>query len=153
MTGLTAFVKESNRIEGILREPTKAEIDAHKKLLRLSELDAKDIEDFVAVIAPGHQLRRHVGLDVRVGNHIAPPGGMNIVVKLDELLADLGRSDPYEIHQRYEHLHPFTDGNGRSGRAIWLWMFEQMGIADRVMKLGFLHSWYYASLSHHHTKA
>lgn len=149
MSGLTAFVKESNRIEGILREPSNDEIDAHKKLLRLSELSASDLEAFVKVIAPGHQLRRHVGLDVRVGNHIAPPGGMNIVVKLDELLEDARDGDPYDIHQRYEHLHPFTDGNGRSGRALWLWMFEQMGISDRVMKLGFLHNWYYASLSHH----
>ena len=149
MNRLTEFVRESNRIEGILREPSNAEINAQEKLLHLEHVTTDNLEAFVSVIAPGHELRRHIGLDVSVGEHIAPPGGANIVVKLDEILDDVLETDPYFIHQRYEHLHPFTDGNGRSGRALWLWTMQRHGMLKRALALGFLHNWYYSSLSHH----
>ena len=45
-----------------------------------------------------------------------------------------------ETHVRYELLHPFLDGNGRSGRALWLWLMGQA-------PLGFLHTFYYQTLS------
>lgn len=147
MSRLVAFVRENNRIEGILREPTKDEIAVHNALLSKAELVVNDVEDFVAIVAPGHKLRRHHGLDVHVGSHIAPPGGLDILVKLTEILASTQIDDPYDIHQRYEYLHPFTDGNGRSGRAIWLWMMNKRGKRDSALALGFLHSWYYDTLA------
>ena len=63
---------------------------------------------------------------------------------LGEILADAVDecSSAYVLHCRYESLHPFTDGNGRSGRALWLWMMG--GIEEAP--LGFLHTWYYQSL-------
>lgn len=152
MSGLTAFVKESNRIEGILREPTKAEIEAHKTLLATSSgcLEEKSLVAFVAVVAPGKLLRVKIGMDVRVGSHIAPRGGPDISDRLIEILTSAAEGlDPYAVHQAYEQLHPFMDGNGRSGRALWLWQMKQYGNYDRALALGFLHNWYYASLSHH----
>lgn len=145
---LRAFIRESNHIEGIDRAPTVAEFVAHNSMLACETLAVDDVVGFVGAIAPGHVLRDEPGINVRVGDYIAPYGGPHIAESLAEILNDARTGDPYLIHQRYERLHPFTDGNGRSGRAVWLWMMtrSERGYA-RAMALGFLHTWYYQSLS------
>ena len=141
---LLAFIAESNIIEG-MGQPTEREIAAHKNLLKLEKLTVADLEVFVGLVQPNAVLRRKVGLDVRVGDYIAPLGGPHIEIILKGLLDDANYGAPsYEIHMRYETIHPFTDGNGRSGRAIWLW--QRKGIAP----LGFLHQFYYDTLGNYH---
>ena len=143
MITLEEFVAESNRIEGI-DGVAPDDMMAHEELLSLRELSVKDIERFVFLVQPNAILRRPAGLNVRVGNHIAPPGGPKIEPALKKLLrlvnqdwVEEGHCDPaaYQAHLAYEDLHPFSDGNGRSGRAIWLWM--RRGLTGR----GFLHEW------------
>ncbi len=138
MNRLVEFVQESNRIEGILRYPFEDEIGAHERLLALDKITVPALEAFVAIVQPGAVLRRQIGLDVRVGNHIAPRGGLEIEQRLEGILDVMG--NPYITHLAYENLHPFTDGNGRSGRALWLW---QMG---GEAPIGFLHRFYYQTL-------
>lgn len=142
MVSLREFVRESNRIEGIHREPTNDEIEMHRYMETASSIEVSDVELFVSKIQPGAKLREHAGMNVRVGKHIPIAGGPVVKGMLENILMDMAESSPYAIHQRYEHLHPFMDGNGRSGRALWLRM---MGGSDRV-PLGFLHTWYYQSL-------
>lgn len=145
---LIAFVRESNRIEGITRAPRAAEIEAHERLLDLPEIQVRDLEAFVSACQPGAVLRRLEGMNVLVGNHRPPPGGPGIVKELEWILdAACVRKDPYLIHHAYETLHPFMDGNGRSGRALWAWqMTSAVGMSG--LRLGFLHAWYYQSLQH-----
>ena len=140
MNELVDFVRESNRIEGILRDPTEDEIAAHRLLIALDKIAVPDLEIFVAVVQPGARLRRQHGWNVQVGNHVAPPGGPAIEASLVDMLISMEWRGAYETHLAYEDLHPFTDGNGRSGRVLWL---RQM---DGHAPIGFLHRFYYQTL-------
>ena len=145
MYSLPDFVRESNKIENILRRPLTKELTAHRELLAKPSLEVLDLEQFVRKVQPGASLRRKRGVNVRFESHIAPLSGLEVEACLKEILREANNrpdSDSYYIHQAYENLHPFTDGNGRSGRALWLWM--RGGIENAP--LGFLHHWYYDSL-------
>lgn len=142
---LRDFVTESNRIESIIREPTSTEIEAHRVLLALDYIPVEAVERFVYEIT-GKLLRDKPGMDVRVGAHMPPRGGPAIRAGLGELLDAMrdGPGSPYECHIRYETLHPFMDGNGRSGRALWAWQMQRDGLDP--FHLPFLHRFYYQSL-------
>lgn len=136
---LFEFVRESNKIEGIHRAPTDAEILATAKFIALPKLTVEDLISLVAVYQPNAVLRDREGLNVRVGKHVPPRGSPKIREHLQLFLAALGQHTPHAAHIMYEKLHPFTDGNGRSGRAIWLWQMKES-------PLGFLHHFYYQTL-------
>ena len=147
---LTLFIRESQRIEGITRDPLPREIEAHETFLALEEVMIADLEKFVGDVA-GAGLRRLPGMNVIVGSHEPPPGGPKIEAELSELLTVLhntveGHSSisPWEAHVEYETLHAFTDGNGRSGRVLWAWQMLREG--RDPFALGFLHAAYYQAL-------
>lgn len=140
---LTDFVIESNRIEGI-DNTTTLEVVALEYFLKLKVLSIESVVDLVKVFQPGAKPRFAQGLDVRVGSHFPPRGGPYVQSELFSLLEAISQDGlpPYVGHVAYETLHPFTDGNGRSGRAVWLWAMGGIKKAP----LGFLHHWYYQSL-------
>jgi len=143
---LESFVRESLAIEGITRDPTPAELAVTEQFLQLRRLLLPAVVNLVNVYAPGARLRNVVGMNVMVGRHVPPRGGPHIWKQLEDLLDDIAleKHTPYSAHVAYETLHPFMDGNGRSGRAIWAWMMLRDG-SD--IPLGFLHHWYYQSLA------
>lgn len=145
---LAEFIRESNRIEGIVREPTIHELAETEAFLKSDSMTVVRLKSLVAVYAPHARLRDKAGLNVRVGNHVPPPGGPEIRERLKHFLDGVNSKIwvPFEAHVVYETLHPFTDGNGRSGRAIWLWQMRRDGEEARVERLGFKHAWYYQSL-------
>lgn len=134
------FIRESNHIEGIHRDPTYAEIDEFHRFMALQKITVSELEAFVSVYQPGAVLRDKPGLNVRVGSYYPPKGGPDIRARLEGLLDCCDKSDPYFTHVEYERIHPFTDGNGRSGRMLWAWQM-------REFPLGFLHHFYYQTLA------
>ncbi len=145
---LDDFVRESNRIEGIERLKGDLqfarEVVATQMFVNCDYPTVKGLCDFVATVTSlalhPAVLRNKPGMNVRVGDHFPPRGGPEITQALETILRNLDRLTPFQAHVEYECLHPFTDGNGRSGRVLWLWM--QGGKAP----LGFLHRWYYQTL-------
>lgn len=50
-------------------------------------------------------------------------------LQLQDLIQDInnGQIPPKEAHVRFERIHPFTDGNGRTGRILMWWHELQLG--------------------------
>jgi hypothetical protein len=149
---LKEFLVESNRIEGITRTPDMLEDEDTMAEIFLSKakLTIEDLVDIVDTFAgPDARIRNQHGQNVRVGSHEPIKGGPGVVHALSELLDTVNRHKEHPgaksahwIHVQYESLHPFLDGNGRSGRLLWLWC---MGGIDKA-PLGFLHTFYYQTL-------
>lgn len=143
------FLKESNKIEGIFTEITTKDVKVFENFMKLPLLTVNDLCNFVNHFEPRAVLRNKKGLDVKVGNYFPSPGGEQVEMELNRILTIANvwhlissAQKPYEVHYLYEKLHPFTDCNGRSGRAIWAWM------RGSIPDIGFLHSWYYQSLQY-----
>jgi len=137
-----AFAKESNQIENIY--DFNKHMLAEERLIQLLELEEITVAD-LCTFNDGHGRLRVNGECVRVGNHFPPKGGQNILYAVENILDMVnGLSDPYAVHHTFETIHPFTDGNGRTGRAIWLWQMVNKGTYN-IENL-FLQEWYYQSL-------
>ena len=131
------FVVESNKIENIIREPTREEIDELVRFINLGKITVEDLVKFVSIYQPDARLRDEYGMNVRIGNYYPPFGGPDIVETLRSLLGS--DYNVHRLHIEYEKLHPFSDCNGRSGRALWAWHMKDL-------TGGFLLNFYYQTL-------
>lgn len=64
--------------------------------------------------------------NVRVGNHVPPPWP-DVKARMDNWLEDYQRVTPWEAHADFEFIHPFVDGNGRTGRMLMWWQELKAG--------------------------
>jgi hypothetical protein len=139
---IEAFLRESLLIEGIVRDPTQEEINGTVMFLS-SPCSAETVCGIQAIYAPGKPLRDQLSMDVQVGNY-TPPFGSPLMRRL--LMAVLkDHSNPWICHVAFEALHPFMDGNGRTGRAVWAHKMITLGALP--FALPFLHRFYYQTLS------
>ena len=99
----------------------------HEDIFELHQLLAATVMD-------QGEATRYRTIAVRVGNHLPPPAA-DVSGLMFELLERWNHEAPKlspvlssaVLHYRFEHLHPFADGNGRTGRALALWELYRQG--------------------------
>jgi len=108
------------------RNAKKREI-RHDDIFELHRILAEDVMD-------QGEAGRYRSIGVQVGDHI-PPAPADVSPLMFELLewwnkkaVDLSPVLSSAIlHYRFEDIHPFADGNGRTGRALALWELYRRG--------------------------
>jgi hypothetical protein len=114
------FVRINNTLSGIQRNPTIEEIAAHRGLLAANALRVENLEIFVAHITTGARLRSEVDVGIDSSGllvRVEPRADLATILAA----ARTAVVTPQRLHRLYTLLHPFTDGNARSGRALLLW--------------------------------
>lgn len=71
---------------------------------------------------------------VMVGGRVCPTSAM-VPHLMENWLLDYQAMDPIIAHVRFEHIHPFVDGNGRTGRLLLWW--TQMHLEETLTKITF----------------
>lgn len=143
---ILGFARESNIIEGIeSREAHEIHAEALEKFIYVEKITTFRLQDFVKQIQPNAFLRTQPNHMVQIAGHVAPAPEI-MLSQLDFLLTEINNNEvkPWPAHNRYEYLHPFIDGNGRSGRAVWLW--QMINQNDWDFQIPFLHLYYYQTL-------
>lgn len=124
------FIKASNEIEEIFGEKEiEQSLKAWKYLVKCKTLSHADICRVQRIItwnqtdldesAKG-RYRGELAINVYVGGEMKCPYDQ-VDKEIDSWLSDLPKMTPLMSHIRFEHIHPFTDGNGRTGRMLYWW--------------------------------
>ena len=100
---------------------------AHKDVLRLHAIVAGEVMD-------QGEAGRYRAMRVRVGTYVPPPPE-KVSGLMFEFLEWWNDGAPALspvlssaiVHYRFEAIHPFADGNGRTGRALALWELYRRG--------------------------
>ncbi|WP_336697843.1 Fic family protein [Curtobacterium sp. USHLN213] len=134
----TAMVRAGGAIETLVSSAAsgtiteRALLAAHHRLLRDDPVDGRyagrwrDVQNWIGG-----------GATPRLARHVPPPAAL-VPELMDDLFAFLHRDDLHPIaqaaiaHAQFESIHPFTDGNGRIGRALVAAVLRRRGLARIV---------------------
>jgi fido (protein-threonine AMPylation protein) len=137
---IAEFVRESNLIEGIDCPAAEHEsIEAWYWLVGQKDLRMKEILKLHKLII--HHIDPRIAgklrkCNVRVGTYICPDH-KDIKHDLEHLIAQpLPKDAVYALawHRNFENIHPFEDGNGRTGRLIYLWHCKRAGVHPLIFR-------------------
>lgn len=135
------YIKGSNAIEGIYDEE---EIDqsmvawAHLEAIGdyLTHADICKVQKIITLhqenLQPNQRgyYRNVSATNVSVGGRLAPDHSFieNLMIGW---LQDVPKMTPLIGHVRFESIHPFVDGNGRTGRMLYWYICKQRGIKPK----------------------
>lgn len=158
--GVRELARAEARAEsGIAPPPTAAEVLANIDAMVLAVEQAAETKTFgeAEILAIHHRLlerapHRHIAGQVRtqqnwIGGNDYNPCGADFVPpppeEVERLLAELCRTINEDtlpplvqaalVHAQFETIHPFDDGNGRTGRALVHVVFRRRGLAPRFL--------------------
>lgn len=128
---IETFLRESNAIEGVYDERSfKDALEAWSYLARCNVMTIKAIKRTHEILMRNQPLRfSEIGhfrtVDVWVGQkRMLPPKLVEPHLLMEFCLETMRKSpkpDWKRLHVKYEAIHPFVDGNGRTGRMFMNW--------------------------------
>lgn len=137
------LIEQSNLIEGI-DDPAEIEqsLVAWDYLIKykanLSHTTIRKVQKIITLhqtdLRPDQRgyYRDMSKVNVRVGWHI-PPAWALVPAAMDAWLLEYKELDPWPAHKRFETIHPFVDGNGRTGRMLMWWQEVKSGLEPTMI--------------------
>jgi Fic family protein len=127
------YIQQSNYIEGV-RNPIEVQqsLKAWNYLRHqpfLTDEVVLRVHYFIMRNFPAKGPGRFRKVNVQVGSQLCP-SSHNVPYLMDSWIDDMmgyKTSDPKVMHVRFEKIHPFLDGNGRTGRMLMWWHETQLG--------------------------
>jgi len=145
------YIHQSNLIEEIDKSQEDAQsMRAWAYLVTKKQIGETELLELHRLITTNQLSFRDAGSfrreNVSVGGRICPAPWLvkelvnNWLLDLKEYWTSL---DPIEMHIRYEKIHPFIDGSGRSGRMLLWWHESKLGIKPTMFRNYSKHQDYY----------
>jgi Fic family protein len=138
---LLEFLWQSNAIENVWDDRSFAQaLKAWKYLNNQKVLTVKNILKTHDILMKYHLYPPERGafrtVPVWIGGREAVravmiPGLMQIWLRQANQDKDCGQIK--RSHVSFEHVHPFVDGNGRSGRLLFLWRYVKLGLPIKIL--------------------
>ncbi|MET3636181.1 Fic family protein [Curtobacterium oceanosedimentum] len=137
-TSASAMVQAGDALERLVRAAGAGHLDeatlldAHRGLLRGDPVDGPHAGRYRTV-----QNWIGGGRTPRDADHVPPPPDL-VPALMGDLVAFLERDDLHPVaqaaiaHAQFESVHPFTDGNGRTGRALVAAVLRRRGATRRT---------------------
>lgn len=135
-------IRHSNLIEGINdRHEDKLSLYAWHWLEKQETITQPVLLELHRLITCNQLSKQESGhyrdIMVTVGGHIAPApliAKVQIVDWMKDLMRDPASLDPRTMHIRFEKIHPFVDGNGRTGRMLMWWHERKLGREPTLLR-------------------
>lgn len=136
------FLKESNAIEGVYGEESL--VDAHKAwnyILSQSILNKNVILKVHTILMERHLSGRNLGKFRKCRVFIAGREGIPYSLISNRMMnwcRQMNNTRAWEeiktLHIEYEKIHPFVDGNGRTGRIFMNWVRKKNNLGILVIE-------------------